>query len=443
MRLLHKSLFLRMAAAWASIFLVFAQLSAKAVTPSIIITNLPAFGAHGNMGGVVLNADSDANRVLAFIFVAGAWYSKPACTSQLTVIQPDGSWSANISPSANDVNATEIAAFLVPSSYSLPCVNGASGLTIPSSALAVTYANRVNPARRQFAFSDYDWWIKTSSGSLAGPGLNYFSDSTNNVWVDAQGALHLKIINISGQWQCAEIISDRSFGYGQYRFTVTAPVNTLDANAVLGFFTWSDDSAYNDREIDMELSRWSYAFGPSNVEDFAVAPYNSGQVQRFPLPAGMTNTSHSFIWQSNNIAFQTLNGVSASSPAPTNVLQSWTCAIGTPPPGGEQVHINLWLNHGSAPTNGQPVEVIISKFEFAPLGPPPPAQLGSLIGPPGGTVQLSGQGVVDWHYQILASSNLLDWLSIGTILATNNIFHFTDTNPAASKSRFYRALTDP
>ena len=31
----------------------------------------------------------------------------------------------------------------------------------------------------------------------------------------------------------------------------------------------------------------------------------------------------------------------------------------------------------------------------------------------------------------------------GTILATNNLFQFTDTNPGSSSPRFYRAVTDP
>jgi len=329
----------------------------------------------------------------------------------------------------------------VPTNYSQPCVNGPTGLPIPAQAKAVVYVDRVNPSSRHFDFSNYGWWVKTSTG-LAGPGPNYFSDSTNNIWVDTQGSLHLKITYTNGAWQCAEIISDRSFGYGQYRFTVNAPVNTLDANAVLGLFTWSYDSAYNYREIDIELSRWNYSFGTNDVEDYAVSPYGTGQVRRFPLPAGVTNSTHSFTWQSTNIAFQSLNSGSSSWPG-TNVLEAWNCSLGTPPAGGEQVHINLWLDSGNPPANGQPVEVIISNFEFVPLGSPPPAQLGELMWLPGGDIQLSVQGEADWHYAILASSNLLNWVEIGSVLATNDLFQFTDTNPVSLNPHFYRALTEP
>lgn len=425
--------------------------SAKAASPSIIITNLPVFGSQGNLSGLVLNANSATNCVAVFIFVGndpvvsgGYWYSKPSCASPLTPIQPDGSWTANITPVSSDTNATEIAAFLVPTNYNQPCVNGASGLPIPPEAEAVVYADRINPSARQFNFSDYSWWVKTSAGGLAGPGPNYFSDSTNNVWVDAQGSLHLKITYTNNEWQCVEIISDRSFGYGQYRFTVSTPVDSLDANVVLGLFTYSYDTAYTDREIDIELSRWDYGYGTSDVEDYAVQPYyDPGQVLHFPLPAGVTNSTHSFIWQSTNVAFQSLNGNFASPPATTNILESWNCPVGTPPAGGEQVHLNLWLDNGNPPANNQPVEVVISQFEFVPLGSPQPAQLSQLTVLPGGNILFSVQGQTDWHYDILASSNLLDWLDIGTILATNNLFQFTDTNPFSLYPRFYRTLTEP
>lgn len=426
--------------------------AANADAPAVVFTNLPAYGANGNLAGLVLNADPSTNSILIFIYVAGDWYSQPNCASQLTPIQADGSWNADISSSSNDKYATEIAAFLVPSSYSQPCVNGTPGLTIPAAAEAVVYVNRAAPSARQLSFAGYSWSVKTSNGGLAGPGPNYFSDSTNNVFVDGAGALHLWITYTNNTWPCAEVISDRSFGYGQYRFTVQADANALDPSAVLGMFTYSDDSAYNDRENDIELSRWNYAFGPSNVADFAVSPYGNRQLLRFALPDGTTNSTHSFIWQKNNIAFQTLNGPFNAEPPGTNILASFVCSTGVPPAGGEQVHINLWLNQGNAPSNGLPVEVTISNFEFVPLGAPPAAQLNSVQVAADGNVQLTAAGNSDWHYQIQASSDLLDWSLLGTVLATNPAvafsslpvaFSFIDTNPISTQPRFYRTATLP
>ena len=437
------NLFSRIVLAALGVWLSILAAPTTASGQSIVITNLPAYGTPGYLSGYVTNANVTTNCVMVFIFTGGDWYSEPGCSSQSTPIQPNGTWTANITPNSNAETATEIAVFLVPTNYNPACVNGASALTIPPQAEAVVYADRVATNARQFDFSGYGWWVKTSSGGLAGPGPNYFSDSTNNAWVDAQGYLHLQITHTNSGWQCVEIISDRNFGYGRYRFTVSANVDNLDANAVLGMFTWSYDAAYNYREIDMELSRWDYAFGNSDVEDYAVSPYNAGQTLRFPLPTGVTNSTHTLIWQSNNVAFQTVNGSFSASPASSNILETWACTNGIPPAGGEQVHINLWLDEGNPPAGGQPVEVTLTQFEFVPLGPPPPATLNPVTGVPPGPAVLSGQGVMDWHYEILSSSNLVNWLNLGTVLATSNSFQFTDTNPATSGSRYYRVLTEP
>jgi hypothetical protein len=37
-----------------------------------------------------------------------------------------------------------------------------------------------------------------------------------------------------------------------------------------------------------------------------------------------------------------------------------------PKPGDERVRLNLWLYGGNAPSNGQPVEIVVEAFAFAP-----------------------------------------------------------------------------
>ena len=39
---------------------------------------------------------------------------------------------------------------------------------------------------------------------------------------------------------------------------------------------------------------------------------------------------------------------------------------GVPPTGQENVRINLWLYRGHPPTNRNPVEIIVNRFEFIP-----------------------------------------------------------------------------
>ena len=44
---------------------------------------------------------------------------------------------------------------------------------------------------------------------------------------------------------------------------------------------------------------------------------------------------------------------------------------------------------------------------------------------------------------IEASTNLLDWQTLATLLATNNILDFRDTSAGGMAQRFFRAVTLP
>ena len=124
---------------------------------------------------------------------------------------------------------------------------------------------------RTIAFSGYTWQVKSST-DVVGPGPNYFSDSGANVWVDQQGRLHLKLTSSKGRWYCAEVVNMQSLGRGRYGFELDSAVNALDPNVVLGLFTWSDDPAYANRELDVEFSRWGNAADPTNAQ-YVVQPY--------------------------------------------------------------------------------------------------------------------------------------------------------------------------
>jgi len=223
------------------------------------------------------------------------------------------------------------------------------------------------PAVRTISFSGYLWNVKASAGRV-GPGPNYFSDSPNNVWVDALGRLHLKITRVRGKWQCAEVVSQASFGHGTYRFYLDSPVDALDPSVVLGLFTWSDDPAYNHREIDIEFARWGE---PANLNaQYVVQPYTlETNIHRFSQPAGVAQSVHSFRWEAAQVAFESVRGTAAQPADPGDLIQQWTCSTQVPVPGGENARMNLWLFRGRAPTNGQEVEVVIRQFEFVPAGP--------------------------------------------------------------------------
>jgi hypothetical protein len=227
-------------------------------------------------------------------------------------------------------------------------------------------APKIQQAPTLLRFSGYDWTIKSTGTRRHGPGPNYFG--ATNCWVDPQGRLHLKIAQEKDRWTCAEIISRRSFGFGTYRFFLDTPQNQLDANVVLGLFTWSDGPKHEHREIDIECSRWSKPEDPQNAQ-FVVQPYQpAGHRLRFPVAPDLSAGTYSFCWQSNQVAFLALQGHARTSSAMNPVIREWTFhETGTPQPGNENVRINLWLFRGRAPSDEKELEVVLSKFEFQPI----------------------------------------------------------------------------
>jgi hypothetical protein len=229
---------------------------------------------------------------------------------------------------------------------------------------ALVLHSHCNPADypRRIDFSGYKWTVKTSRGRV-GPGPNYFSDSQDNVRVDGDG-LHLSIARQGEPWTCAEVILGRSLGYGTYRFYLSTPVDNQDPNVVLGLFTWSSDVADHHREMDIEFGRG--AEPPDRNALYAVQPAtNPANFLGWRIPPGLTQTIHSFAWRPGNVRFSSVQGRSPDGMP----FQERAFTNDIPSPGGEHVRINLWLKQGNAPRNGRPVEIVISKFEFAPAGP--------------------------------------------------------------------------
>lgn len=201
------------------------------------------------------------------------------------------------------------------------------------------------------------WGIKTSRAAV-GPGPNVFAK--DNVTVDAAGRLHLRIAkNAAGTWTSAEIIGPRTYGYGTYTFTLASPVHALDPNVVLGLFTWSDKAPFAHREIDIEFARWGNAADTTNAQ-YVVQPHAApGHLERFAQPADSTST-HRFTWAPGRIDWASYDS------AGTQIAAYTYTGDDVPPTGGERVRLNLWLFGGRPPTDGQPVEVIVSSFRYSP-----------------------------------------------------------------------------
>lgn len=247
-----------------------------------------------------------------------------------------------------------------------PTIQGSPPLTanLLSQAPASVGIAQTSRGQRCLRFSGYDWLVKSAVG---GPGPNNFSDSTNNVWLDTSGRMHLRITHRSNQWQCAEIYSTKSLGYGSYRFRLDSRVDNFDARVVLGLFTYSNDPVYNNREIDIEFGRWANR-DEARDGQFVVQPAVPEHRVRFTMPVGLANSTHQFTWESNRIVFQSLRGAYSPRSDPSDVLTEWTyTSSGVPQAGDENTRMNLWLYQGIPPADLKEVEVVIQSFEFVPL----------------------------------------------------------------------------
>ena len=416
------------------------SLNAASARPLLLLTNIPAYGSTNPLAGETVGADPATTRVAAFVYVPGAgWWSKPTCAQPLTPLTADGSWSANIATGGADPSATRVAAVLLSTNFSAACAQGLSYLptNLFGQALASGVLTRPSPNVRWLSFSGYDWWVKSSAGKT-GPGPNFFSDSTNNVWTDASGQLHVRITNRSNTWQCAELVSARTFGYGSYRFELNSRVDNFDPNVVLGLFTWSDDPVFANREIDVECSRFGNAIDPTSAQ-FVVQPYNlSAHLQRYALPP-ITNSTQVFTWRANGVDFQSQRGSYSPTPPPTNVIASWSYSSATPQTGDENVRINLWLFNGLPPSDNQEVEVVLKSFQFSPADPPVRPKLVEAGLGPDGSFHVRFNTEPDRHYAVQISSDLANWQSLETLLATNVTAEFFVPGPAANQA-FLRVL---
>ena len=214
-------------------------------------------------------------------------------------------------------------------------------------AWALTWAfaaTAVGVPTRTVHFSGYDWTVKSSTRKV-GPGPNFFSTSTDNVWVDSHGDLHLKITKVQKHWYVAEVVNTASLGYGTYTWVLDSRVDDLDTNAVLGMFTYNEnDPAFANREIDIEASRWGKPKDPTNAQ-FVVQPAaTNGNLRRITQGSGVPAT-FSFTWTATSLSW------TAPGASPRTYVYRGT---GRPPSGGEQPRINLWLYRGRQPRGRQP-----------------------------------------------------------------------------------------
>jgi len=226
-------------------------------------------------------------------------------------------------------------------------------------ALVYYFSNPFLCDARTISFAGHTWDVRSWYG---GPGSNYWSDSTDNVWVDGNGYLHLRIRNIGGTWYCSEVIAQGNAEYGINRFYIESNLDQLDKNVVFAAFLYKDAN----HEIDIEFTKWGEST-PDHNSQYVVQPYyHSGNLYEFWSTLSGTYTTHYIDWQSSYINFKSIHGHYDQPPSPDFLINYWSYTGADIPHQTEnlRVYINLWLVNGNPPFDGQDVEVVVHNAEI-------------------------------------------------------------------------------
>ncbi|NMC33103.1 MAG: glycoside hydrolase family 16 protein [Veillonellaceae bacterium] len=211
-------------------------------------------------------------------------------------------------------------------------------------------------------FSGYHWQVKEGYGA---PGQNRWSQE--NVRVDAEGRLHLRLNYKANGWYCAEIRSVEWFGYGSFLFHLIANPAQLDPQVVLGMFLYNELSQ---NEIDVEISRWGKDAG-TNLHYSLHNCIGTVMAEDFLLNLSEGDFStHRIDWLADRIVYSSQYGHRQDTRG--LIFQKIVAASESEdtflPNGKMRVHLNLWLFRGNAPDPDEDVEVIFRRFIYLSTG---------------------------------------------------------------------------
>ncbi|MCX7765705.1 MAG: hypothetical protein N2246_03245 [Candidatus Sumerlaeia bacterium] len=165
----------------------------------IILTEIPPIGSFQNLSGKCLNVNPSLFGITAFIFVPGAgWWIKPTFAQCVADINPDNTWSLDITTGGIDEQATKINVFVVPKNfncYSSQPTSESSGTTSP--AIAAWTVERFSatptptptpvPAPCNFTFTNDSegWWFAGAIPPFSMPSAIF---EAGHVGLSPQGA---------------------------------------------------------------------------------------------------------------------------------------------------------------------------------------------------------------------------------------------------------------
>ncbi len=287
---------------------------------------------------------------------SGPWWVQPWPDKPLLTIAPDHTWSTPTHL------GFEYAALLVDPGYAPPPT---IDVLPPPGGMIVAVTNVKGSGGVQLAptkpihFSGYDWNVRTIAADRGGQNNPYSAD---NAWVDAGGALHLRITKQGDRWACSEVEISRSLGYGTYMMVVRDTAH-LEPAAVFSMTTFDDfGGEQHFREVDVEMSRWGDASNKNNAQ-FGIQPFFiPGNLAPFSVPPG--TMTHQFHWEDGRATFKTVRGSSIETTA--RPVYEHVFTSGVPTPGQEKLQFLFYV----IPTDKEPLrhdnEVVVERFQYLP-----------------------------------------------------------------------------
>jgi hypothetical protein len=335
------------------------------------MTGIPPYPNTGGerLEGEVFGIIPEDYQMAVYVRVADLWYIKPTTASPGTDIASDGTWRCSVVTGGYDAYASAAAVYLLPLDAAIPDCNPCHGK--PEIPRATAMAETALRPVRTLQFGGYAWQVKRRDFP-AGPGNNYFSDSPGSVWVDSEG-LHLTVKSDGNRWLCSEVFLTRSLGYGTYRFYTRGRIDAIDPRMVLGLFTWDPAAPEADyRELDIEFTRWGDPDNDTNAQ-YAVQPCDQcpgcgDRCTRFRVDLSGTASlmTHYLVWEEGRVEFGSYLGLQTGTPVAADKVKGWRFSgDAVPAPGGEAVHLNLWLLEDKPPLDDPGREVVIAGFHFS------------------------------------------------------------------------------
>ena len=222
-------------------------------------------------------------------------------------------------------------------------------------------------------------WDVTGAEPIGAPSGGQINGNANNVTVDANGYLHVKITQSGSTFTGAQLFTQKNLGFGTYQFQIEGDLANLEKGVVLGLFPYGPTAGIGvdgENEIDIEFSKWNDT-GSGNNADFTYYPqtghgdsnYTPSFEHNFFINfGGATQTTSRIEWTSTSInstvmtGFQPI-GTTANVVSPNDYYAPSNPSVKIPQQ-ALPLGINLWT-YGSKPTRA--LDIVIRDFTFVPL----------------------------------------------------------------------------